>query len=254
MKLPIGQIEKSANIIKLQEVLKRRKLLFFLMLFSVFLVIGLMEMFFSDYTKPLHANSITAPVAYVVTGTKTGTAFLSGPSTLLTARHVIDEKALGDELDIIFMKADIRIDTKARLIWKDNSNPLEAVTDFAVLRIINPSDLPEDMPIMTLGNSDDINIGDKVKAIGYPAGLFSVTEGRISNTILEESEGELDLMQLDCNIFPGNSGGPIILSETEEVIGLAESGLIGKFQGINFASKINLLKEKLEADGIDIFK
>lgn len=261
MKLPIGQIEKSANIIKLQGNLKRKRLFFYLMLSSVFIVIGLMETVFSNYTKPLHSNSITAPVGLVYTGNSTGTAFLSGPTTLLTNRHVVDKINLGDEVGVIFTLASKKIDTKAKVIWKDNVSESEKdlakfETDFAVLSIINPSDLPEDMPVMALGNSDDINISDEVKAIGYPGSAFSVTEGKISNTMYQalSEKREFDLIQLDCNIFPGNSGGPIVLSKTEEVVGLAVAVGLGDIKGMNFACKINLLLEKVEAEGIDIYK
>jgi len=259
MKLPIGQIEKSANIIKLQGNLKRKRLFFFLMLSSVFIVIGLMETVFSNYTKPLHSNSITAPVALVYSGNVTGTAFLSGPTTLLTNRHVVDQIKLGEEVGVIFTLADRNIDTKASVIWKDDISESEKglakfETDFAVLSIVNPSDLPENMPIMTLGNSDEINISDEVKAIGYPSSIFSVTEGKISNSIVSKPNEEFDLILLDCNIFPGNSGGPIMLSETEEVIGLAVAAGKGDFTGMNLGCKINLLKEKVKAEGIDIYK
>ena len=104
------------------------------------------------------------------------------------------------------------------------------------------------------GLTDEINISDEVKAIGYPNSIFSVTEGKISNSIVSKPNEEFDLILLDCNIFPGNSGGPIMLSETEEVIGLAVAAGKGDFTGMNLGCKINLLKEKVKAEGIDIYK
>ena len=172
---------------------------------------------------------------------------------------MVDQIKLGEEVGVIFTLADRNIDTKASVIWKDDISESEKglakfETDFAVLSIVNPSDLPENMPIMTLGNSDEINISDEVKAIGYPSSIFSVTEGKISNSIVSKPNEEFDLILLDCNIFPGNSGGPIMLSETEEVIGLAVAAGKGDFTGMNLGCKINLLKEKVKAEGIDIYK
>ena len=163
-----------------------------------------METVFSNYTKPLHSNSITAPVALVYSGNVTGTAFLSGPTTLLTNRHVVDQIKLGEEVGVIFTLADRNIDTKASVIWKDDISESEKglakfETDFAVLSIVNPSDLHENMPIMTLGNSDEINISDEVKAIGYHSSIFSVTEGKISNSIVSKPNEEFDLILVAIN-------------------------------------------------------
>ncbi|PCJ82001.1 MAG: hypothetical protein COA49_03300 [Bacteroidetes bacterium] len=254
MKLPIGQIEKSKYKSGLQETLKKKKIIFIMMLLTIFISIGVMEKPFSDFTQPVNASSITSPVAFVYSDIATGSAFLTGSRTLLTARHVIEGVQIGDEVGIIFKKTDPEISTSARVVWIDNSNPLDEVTDFAVLKLIDASVLSEDMPYFTLGSSADIEIGDEVKAIGYPKGLFSVTEGKISNTLLQLPNNELDLIQLDCNVYPGNSGGPIILSETEEVIGIAELAMQEEFQGINFASKIDKFIELAESAGIDLYE
>jgi S1-C subfamily serine protease len=252
MKLPIGQIDKSVQKEYLQDKLKTRKILFFVFSLSVPLFIGIMQTYAAKYTKPETSKSITTPVADVSTGTSTGTAFLTGKNTLLTAKHVVEDVKIGGEVKLIFMELKPQITTTAIVKWKCSDDGHEM--DFAVLKLVAPSVLPEGMPILILGDSDLIVQNEEIKAIGYPAGMFSFTKGIVSSPTVRDANGEYDLIKIDIAIHPGNSGGPIILSETEEVIGLAESGLTGRFKGINFASKINRFIEAAEKDGIDIYE
>ena len=252
MKLPIGQLVKSAYKEDLQDKLKRRRLIFFILLLTVPLAIGIMETIGADYTKPETSESLTQPVAMVNTGTSTGSAFLTGSRTLLTARHVVDDLNIGDEVVLVFMALEPPITTTATLVWKNKGSNSES--DFAVLKLVNPSVLPDDMPVLSLGDSDGINQDDEIVAVGYPAGIFSFTKGIISSTSIKTAEGDYDLIKIDCQIHHGSSGGPIILTEAEEVVGLAEAGMSEEFQGINFASKINRFIEAAEMDGVDIYE
>ena len=103
MKLPIGQIDKSKYKEYLQDQLKKQKIMFFLLLFSLPLVLGVMETYAAKYTKAETSKSITQPVAYVSTGEFTGSAFLTGEKTLLTARHVVKNVEIGGKVKLIFM-------------------------------------------------------------------------------------------------------------------------------------------------------
>lgn len=254
MKLPISLQEKTRYKTNLEKKLKKKRVYSFFMLLSVFVAIGIMETIGSEYTKPFNSDSITDPVAFVFTDNATGTAFLTGPKTLLTARHVVEDIEIGGEVGIIFKRLKPEVKTMAKLVWKSKGTEIDPITDFAVLKLVDPSILPEDISVFSIGTLDDIEIGQEVKSIGYPSGLFSVTEGKISNTSLQYPDKEYDLIQLNCNIYPGNSGGPIILTETEEVIGIAELAMKDEFQGINFASKIDKLVNLTENDGIDIYE
>jgi S1-C subfamily serine protease len=254
MKLPISLQEKTRYKTDLEIKLKKKKLYFFLSLLSVFVAIVLMETVGSEYTKQLNSNSITEPVAFVFTNNATGTAFLTGTKTLLTARHVVEELEIGDKVGIIFKRLNPEVKTMAKLVWKSKGDEIDPITDFAVLKLVDPSILPKNMSVFSIGTSDKIEIGQEIKSIGYPSGLFSVTEGKISNTSLQYPDKEYDLIQLNCNIYPGNSGGPVILTETEEVIGIAELAMKDEFQGINFASKIDKLINLAENDGIDVYE
>jgi len=252
MKLPIGQIDKSKYKEYLQDQLKKQKIAFFILLFSLPLVLGLMETYVAKYTKAETSKSITQPVAYVSTGKATGSAFLTGERTLLTARHVVKNVKIGAEVKLIFMELDPQITTSATVKWKCKKEGFEM--DFAVLELVNPSVLPKSMPKLVLGDSDLIAPNDDIKAIGYPNGMFSFTKGIVSSPSIKKANGEFDLIKIDCAIHPGSSGGPIVLSDSDEVIGIAEAGKEGKFKGINFASKINRFKEVAEKDGINIYE
>jgi serine protease Do len=114
-------------------------------------------------------------------------------------------------------------------------------TDLAVL-MINASDLP----VAQLGNSDAMDIGDWVLAIGNPFGLdATVTAGIVSakgrsRVGLADYE---DFIQTDAAINPGNSGGPLV-NLNGEVIGINTAILSrsGGFAGIGFAIPVNMAK------------
>ncbi len=239
---------------KQKALMKRGKLSGLLFFFSCLLPIAIILLFPLGLlqTDPLYPH-LEQPVALVNTGSSTGTAFLVGESRLLTARHVVDQLQINDVVQLTFEKALPVINTKARLLWKDtstNPEPQYFLSDVAVLELENPGDLPENFPRLALGNSDGITTKDKVILIGYPSGLFSNTAGKISN---DKVKG-LELFQLDVNAWQGNSGGPLILEDTEEVIGIVVAGLTAEYQGINFANKINNVMNLLQSQSIDVMK
>lgn len=93
-----------------------------------------------------------------------------------------------------------------------------------------------------LGNSDNIQIGEKVIAIGNPLGLqFSVSEGIISAVNREGSNGEKAYIQTDAALNPGNSGGPLI-NKQGEVIGINNFKISGG-ESLGFALESNYIKE-----------
>jgi S1-C subfamily serine protease len=136
---------------------------------------------------------------------------------------------------------------KARVLGTDARN------DIALLQIKAPGKLP----FLRLGSSDNLQVGQKVLAIGNPFGLAgTLTTGIISSLGRslggDENGGQLeDLIQTDAAINPGNSGGPLLDSHGD-VIGIntaiygnggsAEGGNIG----IGFAMPINKAKTDLE--------
>ncbi len=119
-------------------------------------------------------------------------------------------------------------------------------TDLALLKIEG-----KDFPFVSLGNSDQLKIGDIVVAIGNPFGLASTfTTGVVSATGRNQiSEGPRfqNFIQSDVAINPGNSGGPLI-NIYGEVVGINSMILSrgGGNIGIAFSIPVNLAKEVVE--------
>ena len=114
-------------------------------------------------------------------------------------------------------------------------------TDLAVIRI-KPD---ERLPFVTFGDSDKVEVGEWVVAIGHPRGLDqTVTQGIISakhRQGITDPSSYQDFLQTDAAINPGNSGGPL-LNLKGEVIGINSviASESGGFEGIGFAIPSNL--------------
>jgi serine protease Do len=124
---------------------------------------------------------------------------------------------------------------EAEVVGRDPS------TDLALLRLPNATQLPT----VTLGDSDDLEVGDWVVAIGNPFGLdMSVTHGLISARERVLGIGPFDdFLQTSAPINPGNSGGPLF-DMHGDVVGVATLEK-SDGQGIGFAVPINMVKEVL---------
>ena len=119
----------------------------------------------------------------------------------------------------------------------------DMLTDLAVIKLNGKGPWPK----ASLGNSDDINVGDWAIAVGNPYGLENtVTLGIISNLNRNVSQlgiydKKIDLIQTDAAINPGNSGGPLLNSKGE-VIGINTLIRSGPGAGLSFAIPINKVK------------
>ena len=157
--------------------------------------------------------------------------------TILTNRHVIDG---ADEITVSVG----RHDYVAKLVGKD------ARTDVAILKI----EPKESLTVLTLGNSDETEVGEWVMAVGNPFGLGgnSVTVGVVSYKGRAIPLGvirgtSVDMIQTDAAINPGNSGGPL-LNTRGEVIGINTLIItrgVPQSAGVGFAVPINVAKEIL---------
>ncbi|MDR1731370.1 MAG: Do family serine endopeptidase [Synergistaceae bacterium] len=105
-----------------------------------------------------------------------------------------------------------------------------------------------DLPVLTLGDSDAVEVGEWVVAIGNPFGLeHTVTVGVISakNRSLHTREVNFDgFLQTDAAINPGNSGGPL-LNMDGEVIGI-NTAIVPYAQGLGFAIPVNMAKQIMD--------
>jgi len=160
-----------------------------------------------------------------------GSGFIiSGDGYILTNYHVI---AGAEKISISL--ADKR-EFEAKVVGKDEK------TDIALIKIATHK---EDLPTVGLGDSDSLNIGDWVIAIGNPFGLgHTVTQGIVSAKARIIGAGPYDnFIQTDAAINPGNSGGPLI-NMKGQVVGI-NTAIVATGQGIGFALPINMAKNIL---------
>ncbi|WP_245939933.1 HhoA/HhoB/HtrA family serine endopeptidase [Stenomitos frigidus] len=117
----------------------------------------------------------------------------------------------------------------------------DEVTDLAVVKIDGSN-----LPVVSLGNSDQIQVGDWAIAVGNPLGLDNTVTLGIISTLKRSSaqvgipDKRLDFIQTDAAINPGNSGGPLV-NDQGEVIGI-NTAIRADAMGIGFAIPINKAK------------
>ena len=117
---------------------------------------------------------------------------------------------------------------------------VEADVDLAVVKVEG-----ENLPVAAVGDSDDLEIGQWVLAIGNPFGLEqTVTAGIISAVRKGAGADREDFIQTDAAINPGNSGGPLVDLRGRVVgINTAIYSRSGGYQGIGFALPINIARK-----------
>jgi len=122
----------------------------------------------------------------------------------------------------------------------------DKTTDIGVIRID-----AKDLHPLPLGDSDVLEVGDWVVAIGNPFGLSHTVsagilsaKGRTRDDVPLDPSGYYNFLQTDASINPGNSGGPL-LNLKGEVIGINSAVRGGGAQGIGFAIPINMVKQLL---------
>ena len=121
----------------------------------------------------------------------------------------------------------------------------DVTSDMAIVKI-----KADHLPMVALGDSDKLRVGEIVVAIGNPYGLQqTVTMGVVSakdRSIPTGIEGHIykDFIQTDTAINPGNSGGPLLNTEGE-VVGI-NTAIIPYAQGIGFAIPINIAKKNID--------
>ena len=202
-----------------------------------------------DSIAALAARVIPAVVSISVkgvAGSGTGSGFFfDSDGFILTNNHVIDAAARGGTISV---KLSDGKKYPAKLIGRDSSY------DLAILKIDVIA-----APTLQLGNSDQVQVGDAVIAIGSPLGLSgTVTSGIISSKNRAVTTGSgtgessfINALQTDAAINPGNSGGPLV-DATGAVVGVnsaiatlgftSQAGSIG----LGFAIPINQAKKTAE--------
>ncbi len=159
-----------------------------------------------------------------------GSGFIISPEGyILTNNHVV-EKA--DEVTVTLLDKE---EFKAKVVGTDPK------TDIALIKI----DAKKKLTYVELGDSDKLDVGEWVLAIGNPFGLgHTVTAGIVSAKGRIIGSGPYDdFIQTDASINPGNSGGPLF-NLKGEVVGI-NTAIVQGGQGIGFATPIRLAKSVL---------
>ena len=169
----------------------------------------------------------------------TGSGFIiSADGLILTNHHVVDG---ADEIKV-------RLTDNREFTGKVLGS--DAKTDSAVVKID-----AKDLPYLTMGNSDELKVGEWVAAIGSPFGLDNtVTSGIVSAKSRKlPSDQYVPFIQTDVAVNPGNSGGPLF-NMKGEVVGINSQifSTSGGFMGLSFAIPSNLamqIKDQLVKNG-----
>ena len=161
-----------------------------------------------------------------------GSGFIIEPDGLiLTNFHVVDNA------ETITVRLLDGRELAGKVVGKDQK------TDIALVKIS-----ARDLPVAPLADSDRLEVGEWVMAIGNPFGLDNtVTSGIVSAKDRQIGAGPYDhFIQTDASINPGNSGGPLVNLQGEVVgINTAIFSQSGGNIGIGFAIPINLVKDLL---------
>lgn len=151
---------------------------------------------------------------------------LSSDGVILTNAHVVRDA------DEVTVKLSDRREYKAKVLGSDKA------TDVAVLKI-NASNLP----VVSIGNTNELSVGDYVLAIGAPFGFEqSATAGIVSAKSRSlPGDGYVPFIQTDVAVNPGNSGGPLF-DASGNVVGINSQiySQTGGYQGVSFAIPIDV--------------
>ncbi len=168
-------------------------------------------------------------------GAATGSGVIISPDGYIaTNNHVIES---GDDIEVLLGN---NREYSAKIIGTDPSN------DLALLKIE-----AENLDFAIFSNSDSLQVGEWVLAVGNPFGLqFTVTAGIVSakarNISMLENSGIESFIQTDAAVNPGNSGGALINTKGEVVgINSAIMARSGQYEGYSFAIPSNLVQKIL---------
>lgn len=160
----------------------------------------------------------------------------SSEGLVLTNAHVVD-----DTTKVSVTLADGR-SFRAQVTGSDE------VTDIAVLKILTDGDAIEKFPVAEFGDSDSLEVGQFVVALGSPGGLdMTATMGIVSGLRRSPSDvglshKKVDYIQTDAALNPGNSGGPLVDVENGCVIGI-NACIRSNMEGTSFSIPINKVQE-----------
>ncbi len=171
-------------------------------------------------------DDILPSVAGIVAGKSLGSGtIITQNGFIITNYHVISSES-----------RNIQVFTSDNEVYNAQLIGYNTPMDVAVLKIEG------DFRYLEFTDSRNVNVGEKVIAVGNPYGLsFSVTEGIISAVNREGPNGLNVYAQIDVPINPGNSGGPLI-NLNQEIVGI-NNFKIGEAEGLGFALQADAAKQ-----------
>ncbi|MBI2135380.1 trypsin-like peptidase domain-containing protein [Candidatus Woesearchaeota archaeon] len=151
-------------------------------------------------------------------------AIIDDRGFIVTNYHVVEDSSI------------IRVLTYEGKVYDAALIGYNDLADVAVLKV------NADLESLRFGDSDDVRVGERVIALGNPAGLsFTVTEGIVSAVHRPGPNGLNIYLQTDVPINPGNSGGPLV-DANSRIIGLNNFKISG-FEGLGFAIESNAVEQ-----------
>ena len=180
----------------------------------------------------------------------TATAFCIDTTGLfVTSHHVVRNIAEGEELTLVMNVASEKERVFVCTVLRSNKQ-----ADLAILKATKPGEFPA----LQLGNDDEVFETLQTIAFGFPFGkelsvddaaypAMSINTGRI--TSIRKKKYKVDLFQLDAQLNPGNSGGPVLNAEGK-VIGVVSRGVLQS--GVNFAIPVGKLKSLIAEPDVKI--
>ena len=198
-----------------------------------------------DACVGITVSTTTNVFGYTTTAAATGSGFVISRDGYIVTNHHVIEEATKDKtvpITVSFQNGD---SYEAKLVGSEADN------DVAVLKIE-----AENLTPVVLGDSDKLVVGEAVYAIGNPLGelTYSLTDGLVSalDRVITTGSGDdatsLNMLQTNCAINSGNSGGPLF-NAYGEVIGITtakmsgSSGSSATIEGLGFAVPVNDVKE-----------
>ena len=188
----------------------------------------------AEINSRLSENDFSGVVKEVIRGVVTISTDISSATGFAVSNdgYIITNAHVVDSVSYIEVTSYDGLTYGAQLVGKDD------VSDLALLKVDSSFNSLE------LADSDNVQIGEKVIAIGNPLGLsFTVTEGIVSAVDREGQNGLNAYVQTDVTLNPGNSGGPLI-NKNGQVIGI-NNFKIGDAEGLGFALESNVIRETI---------
>ena len=166
-----------------------------------------------------------------------GSGVIVRPEGIIVTNHHVIDKA--DQITVVLSD---RRELDAKLILSDDK------TDLAVLRVDTRG---EPLPFLKVSNSDELEVGDLVLAIGNPFGVGQTVTSGIVSALARAAEGISDFsffIQTDAAINPGNSGGALVAMDGRLIgINTAIFSRSGGSMGIGFAIPANMVAKVVDS-------